>query len=326
MNIDLCYVPVTHVPETKLPAVSGSSGHLAVEQEPKVGAQPPVWPRQIFANETLEYSAAMVQYVSATRDRLVRQPERREIQVAEPLPWRRIQALQAERYAVRECRKQEDIDWRCAKDHWRQTCAERQILTKSEFAAAQGAWIERRSARRASVQQRQAEDQVWHAQIAQLRGQEQATTPQREWIAVLIITDNCTRQCLGLPAFTSGAHLSSQEMILRLREYLPPELACLISDQGTHFRAEVFTQFARDAEFVHVPIYRHRPQSNGIAERLVRTLKDWLRSATWESYTVWLALLGAFPVAYNDCPHQGLPIPELSPNEFANRVWVIVTC
>ncbi len=323
MNIDLCYVPVTHLPATKLPAVSGSSGHLVVEQVPEVDMEPPVWPGQIFADETLEYTAAMAQYVAATRDRLVRQPERREIQVAEPRPWRHNQALQAERYAVRERRKQEDLDWRSAKEHWRQTRAEHQLLTKSEFAAARGAWIERRSARRASVQQRQVEDQVWHAQVAQLRGAEQATTPQREWIAVLIITDNCTRQCLGLPAFISGAHLTSQEMILRLREYLPPELAFLISDQGTHFRAEVFAQFAHDAEFVHVPIYRHRPQSNGIAERLVRTLKDWLRSTTWESYTALVALLGTFQETYNDRPHQGLSIPGLSPNEFANRVWVM---
>lgn len=131
---------------------------------------------------------------------------------------------------------------------------------------------------------------MWHAQIAQLRGQEPATAPQREWIAVLIITDNCTRQCLGLPAFTSGAHLSSQELIARLQEYLPSELAFLISDQGTHFRAAVFTQFAHDAEFVHVPVYRHHPQRNGIAERLVRSLKDWLRAPTWESYTALMIL------------------------------------
>ena len=32
LNVDLCFVPATHVDEVKLPAVSGSSGRLVVEQ------------------------------------------------------------------------------------------------------------------------------------------------------------------------------------------------------------------------------------------------------------------------------------------------------
>ena len=26
------------------------------------------------------------------------------------------------------------------------------------------------------------------------------------WIAILLVTDNCTRQCLGLPLFMAGSH------------------------------------------------------------------------------------------------------------------------
>jgi len=26
---------------------------------------------------------------------------------------------------------------------------------------------------------------------------------------------------------------------------------------------------------------------------------------------------------YNDRPHQGLPIPGLSPNEYAKRIWLV---
>jgi hypothetical protein len=37
--------------------------------------------------------------------------------------------------------------------------------------------------------------------------------------------------------------------------------------------AKVFQQLAARAGFVHVPIAHHRPESNGIAERCVRTLK-----------------------------------------------------
>jgi transposase InsO family protein len=52
---------------------------------------------------------------------------------------------------------------------------------------------------------------------------------------------------------------------------LPEDLRFLISDRGIHFTAQVFQQLARNEEFLHVVIARHRPQSNGIAERFVRT-------------------------------------------------------
>jgi transposase InsO family protein len=111
-------------------------------------------------------------------------------------------------------------------------------------------------------------------------------------------------------------------IVAALRALLPPELQFLISDRGVHFTAQVFEQLARDQSFVHVLIARHRPQSNGIAERFVRTLKEWLASKTWNSDQQLLDLLEQFRVEYNDRPHQGLPIPGLSPNEFANRIWL----
>ena len=76
-------------------------------------------------------------------------------------------------------------------------------------------------------------------------------------------------------------------------------------------------------EFIHVLIARHRPQSNGIAERFVRTLKKWLRDKTWANDEELAALIEQFIAEYNDRPHQGLPIPGLSPNEFANRIWLM---
>src|SRR3712207_8601512 len=53
-----------------------------------------------------------------------------------------------------------------------------------------------------------------------------------------------------------------------------PILAFLISDRGTHFTAHEFARCADAHGFVHVLIARHRPESNGIAERFVRTLKE----------------------------------------------------
>ena len=143
------------------------------------------------------------------------------------------------------------------------------------------------------------------------------------WIAILVITDNCTRQCLGLPLFLAGSHVTAEMVVAALRVLLPADLQFLISDRGTHFAADVFQQFAKEAEFVHVVIARHRPQSNGIAERFVRTLKEWLADKAWQSDQELLEFLHLFLLEYNDRPHQGLPIPGLSPNEYAKRIWLV---
>jgi transposase InsO family protein len=143
------------------------------------------------------------------------------------------------------------------------------------------------------------------------------------WIAVLLVTDNCTRQCWGLPIFVAGSHVTAEMVVAALRAILPAELQFLISDRGIHFTAQVFQQLALDANFVHVVIARHRPQSNGIAERFVRTIKEWLTDKTWGSDTELESLLVLFLAEFNDRPHQGLPIPGLSPNEYATRLWLM---
>lgn len=109
-------------------------------------------------------------------------------------------------------------------------------------------------------------------------------------------------------------------IVAALRELLPPELQFLISDRGTHFTARVFQELARSEAFIHVLTARHRPESNGIAERFVRTLKEWLRDRSRDDDRQLAALLAEFLAECGDCPHQGLPIPGLSPNEYARRI------
>jgi len=143
------------------------------------------------------------------------------------------------------------------------------------------------------------------------------------WIAILVITDNCTRQCLGLPLFVAGPRVTAEIIAEALQALLPPDLLFLISDRGAHFTSQAFRQLTLSEEFIHVLIARHRPQSNGIAERFVRTLKEWLADKSWNTDDELAALIAHFIDHYNDRPHQGLAIPGLSPNEFANRIWLM---
>lgn len=328
INVDVCFVPEKHVTQEKLPAVSGSSGHLVVERLPP-HEEKPHWPGQVFAETGLEYAEAMHRYAHATGDRLVRRQKEHLPTLREPTCWRKEWEGRAERYRIREQRKQEDVAWKAAKATWRQTRQTHRALTRSgrkergvAYQVDAQEWAQVRRQRQVTLQQRQQENQTWHQAHREVQDGLTEKAQERLWIAILVVTDNCTRQCLGLPIFCSGAKLTSEELVAALSTILPDGLEFLISDQGTHFRSKALADLAREANFIHIPIYRHRPQSNGIAERFVLTLKNWLRSHAWDTPEALGALLLCFQPEYNQRPHQGLAIPGLSPNEFANQCWL----
>ena len=184
-------------------------------------------------------------------------------------------------------------------------------------------WAGRLFLPRETLARRTQEDVEWRQKRNLIRERLSLLPIVTAWIAILVITDNCTRQCLGLPLFAVGSKVTAEMVVEALWVLLPPELQFLISDRGTHFTAKVFQELALGKEFIHVLIARHRPQSNGIAERFVRTLKKWLRDKAWADDEELAALIKQFIAEYNDRPHQGLPIPGLSPNEFANRIWLM---
>jgi transposase InsO family protein len=231
--------------------------------------------------------------------------------------------LRVERRTVRQQRQAEDALWQHL---WRQqhpTLPPSLALLPPVPPLPPEAWRTIRQHRRATLRQRAAEDAAWRAARQRIRDQLAPATPHRDWIAILVLTDNCTRVCYGLPLFTTAAAVTAEQVVDALRQLLPPDLQFLITDRGTHFTANAFAQLASDADFVHVLIARHRPQSNGIAERFVQTLKDWLADQTWTCASQLTSLLAAFLDEYNNRPHQGLGLPGLSPNEFANRIWLL---
>lgn len=337
VNADLCFVPATHEAENKLPAVSGSSGRLVVEQ-PKEETTEPQWPGRVFEDPSLDYAEAMQAFVAAsqassdpqTTDPQSGQEKRASLQ-AEKRALRQEEArLRDERRQVRERRKQEDAAWRAlraqrkAEEQAYGALSKQERRSQREVKRAQDErWRELRAQRRVVLEKRQQEDAPWRQQRQSLRERLAQLPLVTAWIAILVITDNCTRQCLGLPLFVVGPKVTAEMIVEALRYLLPPELQFLISDRGTHFTAQVFQQLVQELKFIHVLIARHRPESNGIAERYVRTLKEWLADKSWQSAEELAALLEQFRAEYNNRPHQGLPIPGLSPNEFANRIWVM---
>ncbi len=297
-----------------------------------------VWyPGQVFGNEELSYEEAMRQFVADSRAEIENQerplsPEavEREQKKSEKRELRQKEReLKAERRQMRQNRRRADAKWQRKKAKRRQERADREAHRNTGIKLPYGdkkrtdeMWRQKRRRRQEKTARRQQEDELWRQKRQEIREQLQRTRVITAWIAILVITDNCTRQCLGLPLFVAGSRVTAEMVVAALRELLPDELQFLISDRGVHFTAQVFRQLAQDEDFIHVLIARHRPQSNGIAERFVRTLKEWLKPKSWQSDEELAILLDLFWQEYNDRPHQGLPIAGLSPNEFANRLWL----
>ncbi len=308
-------MPAQHTVAVKLPAVSGSSGRLVVETS---AAAPHAFPGQVFVDPELDYVAAMTAFVAAS------QPVPPPASAAVTGPATESSTPTAQKQAVRRTAEQ-------LRTQRRQVRAQRQqeeaiwAATRQKHhgePATDMDWPQLRAQRRQQQAQRQQEDAQWRTQRTQLRAQLAQLPIVTVWIAILVLTDNCTRQCLGLPLFVAGAHVTSDLIVAALRTLLPADLQFLISDRGVHFTAKVFDEFAHTHDFIHVLIARHRPESNGIAERFVRTLKEWLAEQPWENAAELTALVAQFQTDYNERPHQGLAIPGLSPNEFAKRIWL----
>ena len=341
LNVDLCFVPADHSLAVKLPAVSGSSGRLVISALPGATAKLSS-PGQVFADESLDYTEAMLKFVaasrgadglaptatSATHDEAV--DEKSALKVKKQALQQQADELRVARRQQRAQRQVEDNAWEALQTPPRSAPPLDETAPRSDETApppTRSAALESRRSlraqRRAQQKQRQAEDEQWRQRRRQLRERLSALPRVALWIAILVITDNCTRQCLGLPLFVTGPKVTAELIVAALKVLLPPELQFLISDRGTHFTANTFRTLMRDAEFIHVLIARHRPQSNGIAERFVRTLKEWLATQAWQSDAELEILLAQFIAEYNDRPHQGLAMPGLSPNEFAHRCWLL---
>ena len=337
LNVDICFVPAEHEDEAKLPAVSGSSGRLVVERMKSETVEADN-PGAVFADEQLDYSQAMVDFVATSKakdeaigsQKAATESEKLSVQAQKRLLRQKERVLAVERSQIRAQRQQEDAAWQALRSQRQAQRAVRKQQLQSGHPPAWGSkkaqdeqWHQLRNHRRQQLKQRHQQDEIWQQKRLDIRAGLSDLGVVTKWIALLVVVDNCTRQSLGLPLFVAGPNLTADMVVEALHVLLPPELQFLITDRGTHFTANIFEQMAEGREFIHVLIARHRPQSNGIAERFVRTLKEWLANKSWLSDQQLTQLLSLFIAQYNNRPHQGLPTPGLSPNEFTNRAWLM---
>jgi transposase InsO family protein len=319
-NIDLCVVPLTHNSAQAWAAVSVSQA--AAGASPEVVAPPdaaPTWPGQVFADPSCPYAEQMASYQAQRAAKGQRKHRRRQRQAARQALNRRSDELRVARRQQRQARQQEDAAWRQQQARQQQTRAERRAA-RAAWRQQTATWAATQQVHRQQVAQRSAQDASWRQARQAIRSQLAALTGTplvMAWLAILVVIDNGTRRCLQLPLFVTGVHVTAEEIVAQLRQHLPQEIQFVISDNGPQFIADAFAQLARDMEFLHVRIAPQHPQTNGIAERFVRTLKEWLAWHTWQSLEELTALLAEFIVYYNDRPHQGAELAGLSPNEFA---------
>lgn len=329
-----------------IPAVSGSSGRLIVSERP-VAAGERDWPGRVFERKDLSYQEAMDQFIAA-REAAREKPEPGAEEKASATNEVTVQArrevkavrreLRLEEQRLRIGRGKERARRRLIDQAWKGRPQEQRAVLAALKVPVAGRGRERGRERAAVEAQQRAEWAERHRELERCRQEDARWREARErlrqrqqevgigqvmaWIAILVIVDNCTRRCLGLPLFALGAHVTAELVAEALRALLPKELWYLISDGGSHFTADVLKELAKGQGFVRVPLARHRPQSNGIAERFVETLKTWLADKEWQTAEELQPLLAEFLTYYNDRPHQGRELAGLSPNEYASRLAV----
>lgn len=298
----------------------------------------PTHPGLVFEQETLTYPMQMKAYAELRQTQ-----KRRGRKPAQPISperaaWRsRVEELRVQRRRHRQAAKASDAEWRKLrqvrlqqKAAWRALSPSEKRQQRAQHAAEEERWRRDRDARRVEMTERQKVDLAWR-QTRQALCVEEAqwkamAQPVTAWLAILVIIDNCTRQCLGLPVFLEGVHVTAELVITALSNFLPPGLQFVISDNGSHFRSDALAALAQKAGFVHVRIAPYRARTNGIAERFVRTLKERLEELSWSTPQDVPALLDHLLDCYNDRPHQGRELAGLSPNEYANRLKSNATC
>lgn len=89
---------------------------------------------------------------------------------------------------------------------------------------------------------------------------------------ILIVVDSSTRWIEAVPMKTASAETTVEALRVIFARFGLPRT--LVSDNGPQFTSAVFKQFLQDNHVQHLTTAPYHPQSNGLAERAVRTVKE----------------------------------------------------
>jgi len=177
----------------------------------------PEYPGQVFADKDLDYVQAMLNFVQASQEQAAAVPgetvsgdEKASLKVQKQAVRQEEAQLRSERRDSRQQRQPEDAAWEQLKAEHEKQQAELVEASPQERQAENDHWRALSRKRREARQRRTEEDQEWRQKRLNLRERWSQLPIVTAWIAVLVIIDNCTRQCLGLPLFVVGQHVTAE--------------------------------------------------------------------------------------------------------------------
>ena len=335
INIDLCFVHAKEVHEQNFSTFFRRMDELC-EKSPEKREEGAVTTEdsglEIFSREKRSYDEKIDAYVLMRNNKEDKREDSKNANIEEMERKadikREEEELRAWRRGIRIERKKEDEEWRKyrqekikLKKRWKEQPKDEGIGFTLEKKIKDEEWWRKRDERKELKAKRDKEDEKWRDKRKEIK--EKMNVTITSLVAILVIIDNCTRRCLGLPVFIKGRKVTADDVIKALENRLPPELKYIISDNGKQFVAEAFQRLCTGKGIVHVRITRHRPATNGIAERFVERLKEMLAEREWKDVEELVMALEEVISAYNDAPHQGLA--GLSPNEYEGRFMCMVS-
>jgi transposase InsO family protein len=332
INIDLCFIPAKEVHELNFSAffqLMDDSGEKSlgngIKEAEKGGLD-------IFSHEKRSYDEKMDAYVLMRKNKADKQEDSKKSNIKEierkADTKQEEEELRAWRRKIRIERRKEDEEWKKYRDErielkkrWKEISKDEKNGFRGDKKRSDEEWERRKVEGRELKAKRDKEDEEWRNKRKEIK--EKMNIIITSLVAILVIIDNCTRKCLGLPLFLKGKRVTADDVIKALEDRLPPELKYIISDNGKQFIAEAFQRLCKNKGVVHVRITRHRPATNGIAERFVERLKEMLAEREWRDVEELVMILGEVIAEYNDAPHQGLN--GLSPKEYERRLMCVAS-
>ena len=232
-----------HQSVQKLPAVSGSSGRLIVAKPVDDEKTEKQWPGRVFEDLELDYTQAMLDFVQASeplhqRTKSKAQPTAGDSSLKEKKRALRQEKekLRTQRREIRQQRQLEDQAFKALREEKQKQGSTGFSLDPRKVAEKQ--WKCIKAHRKETVAHRQQEDRQWREKRLDLRQRIAELPVVTVWIAILVIVDNCTRQCLGLPLSVAGPKVTSEIIVEALKQLLPNDLPLNFGQPPNHITLE----------------------------------------------------------------------------------------